>query len=72
VGSAIIGLASYFLGLIPDPLMAVKISVISGTVGCFMDSILGALLENKNIINNEHVNLLATITGAIVGILCTF
>ncbi len=72
VGSAIIGLASYFLGLIPDPFMAVKISVISGTVGCFMDSILGALLENKNIINNEHVNLLATITGAIVGILCTF
>ncbi|WP_295722641.1 TIGR00297 family protein [uncultured Methanobrevibacter sp.] len=72
VGSAIIGLASYFLGLLPNPLMALKISVISGTFGCFMDSILGALLENRNIINNEHVNLLATITGAIVGILCTF
>lgn len=72
IGSAIIGLAAYVLGVLPDPVMALKISIISGTVGCFMDSILGALLENRNILNNEHVNLLATITGAIVGILCTF
>ena len=70
IGSAIIGVASYFLGLLSDPFLALKISIISGTIGCFMDSLLGALLENKNILNNEHVNLLATITGAIVGILC--
>ena len=52
----------------PDPLAAIKISVISGTVGCFIDSILGAVLERRNYINNEHVNLLATVSGALIGI----
>ena len=48
---------------------AVVVSVISGTVGCFMDSFLGATFERANMLTNEHVNLIATITGAIVGIL---
>lgn len=69
VGAAIIGFASFLLGIMPDPLIAIKISVISGTIGCFMDSILGAVFERKDYLNNEHVNLLATVTGAIVGIL---
>ena len=29
----------------------------------------GALLENKEILNNEHVNLLATLCGAIIGVI---
>ena len=41
----------------------------SGTIGCFADSILGALFENRHLITNEHVNLMATIVGALVGIL---
>ena len=45
------------------------ISVISGTIGCFMDSFLGAVLERRDVLTNEHVNLLATVTGAIVGVL---
>lgn len=69
VGAGIIGIAAYLLGIMPSPLMAIVVSVISGTVGCFADSILGALFENRHIITNEHVNLLATIVGAIVGIL---
>jgi len=69
VGAAIIGIASYLLGIMPDPLIAILVSIISGTVGCFMDSILGAVFENRHIITNEHVNLLATIVGALVGIL---
>ncbi len=68
VGAGVIGIASFLLGVIPDPLIAIKISVISGTLGCFIDSILGAILERRNYINNEHVNLLATICGAIIGI----
>lgn len=68
VGAAIIGIAAYLLGILANPLSA-AISIVSGTVGCFMDSILGALFENQGWITNEHVNLLATITGAIVGIL---
>ncbi|MDP3624494.1 MAG: TIGR00297 family protein, partial [Methanobacteriaceae archaeon] len=46
-----------------------KISIIAGTVGCFMDSVLGAIFERRNYITNEHVNLLATLTGAFLGII---
>ena len=70
-GAGVIGLAAYFLGIITDPFLSLKIAIISGTVGCFMDSLLGAVLERRNFLNNEHVNLLATITGAIVGIIFT-
>ena len=69
VGAAIIGIAAYLLGIVPSPLSAIVVSIVSGTVGCFMDSILGALFENRGLITNEHVNLLATIVGAVVGIL---
>lgn len=69
VGAAIIGIAAYFLGIVANPFSAILVSVISGTVGCFMDSILGAVFENQGLITNEHVNLSATIVGAIVGIL---
>lgn len=68
-GALIIGLAAYFLGVIENPLSAILVSVISGTVGCFMDSFLGATFERANMLTNEHVNLIATITGAIVGII---
>lgn len=69
VGAAIIGIVAWLLGIVPSPLSAIAVSVISGFVGCFTDSILGALFENRGMITNEHVNLLATIVGAIVGIL---
>lgn len=68
VGAGVIGFASFLLGIMPDPLIAIKIAVISGTAGCFIDSILGAVLERRHYINNEHVNLLATICGALIGI----
>lgn len=69
IGAAIIGIAAYFLGIMSNPLIALVVAIISGTVGCFMDSILGALFENRKMMTNEHVNLFATIVGAIVGIL---
>lgn len=69
IGAAIIGIAAYLLGIMTNPLLALVVAIISGTVGCFMDSILGALFENRKMLTNEHVNLIATIVGAIVGIL---
>ena len=69
IGATIIGIAAYLLGIMPNPVIAIAVSIISGTVGCFMDSILGALFENRGLITNEHVNLMATIVGALVGIL---
>ena len=69
VGAAIIGISAYFLGIIGNPVSAIVVSIISGTVGCFADSILGALFENRHLLTNEHVNLIATIVGALVGII---
>jgi uncharacterized protein (TIGR00297 family) len=68
-GAGIIGFASFILGVIPDPFISIKVAIIAGTVGCFMDSILGAVFERKGFLKNEHVNLLATVTGAFVGII---
>lgn len=68
-GAAIIGIVAFLLGILSDPVSAISVSIVSGTVGCFMDSILGALFENRDMLTNEHVNLIATIVGAIVGIL---
>lgn len=68
LGAGIIGFFAYLLGICADPFVSLKIAVIAGTVGCFMDSVLGAVLERRNYLTNEHVNLLATITGAIIGI----
>ena len=68
-GAFIIGISAYFLGVINNPFSAIIVSVISGTIGCFIDSLLGATFERANILNNEHVNLIATIFGAIAGIL---
>ncbi|WP_297982107.1 TIGR00297 family protein [uncultured Methanobrevibacter sp.] len=69
VGAGVIGFAAFLLGIIGNPLTAIKISVIAGTIGCFVDSILGAVLERKGWINNEHVNLLATACGALIGVI---
>jgi uncharacterized protein (TIGR00297 family) len=68
-GAAIIGIAAYLLGIMPNLYSSIVVSVISGTVGCFMDSFLGATFERRFMLTNEHVNLIATIVGAIVGIL---
>ena len=68
LGAAVIGVAAYFLLIMPNPFHAILVAIVSGTVGCFFDSILGALFENRGWMTNEHVNLFATIVGAIVGI----
>lgn len=72
LGAGVIGICAYLLGIFPDPFVSLKISIIAGTVGCFMDSFLGAVLERRNYLTNEHVNLLATLTGAFIGIILVY
>lgn len=72
VGAGLIGFVAFLLGIIPDFYVAIKVAVIAGLVGCFMDSFLGAVLERKGYLKNEHVNLLATSFGAIVGMVLLF
>ena len=68
-GAGIIGISAYLLGIFSDPVKTLEIAVISGTIGCFVDSILGAVLERKKYLNNEQVNLIATVCGALIGII---
>ena len=69
IGAGLIGVAAYLLGIYPDLYKTMEIAIISGTLGCFIDSLLGALLESKKYLNNEHVNLIATVCGAFIGII---
>jgi uncharacterized protein (TIGR00297 family) len=67
LGAALIGLSAYMLGIYPVLVRTMEIAIIAGTFGCFVDSILGAVLESKDYLTNEHVNLIATLTGAFIG-----
>jgi uncharacterized protein (TIGR00297 family) len=67
LGAALIGLSAYILGIYPVLVRTMEIAIVAGTFGCFVDSILGALLESKDYLTNEHVNLIATLTGAFIG-----
>lgn len=67
IGAGLIGLAAYILGIYPDLVRTMEIALVAGTFGCFVDSILGAVLEIKGYLSNEHVNLLATLAGALLG-----
>ncbi len=69
IGALVIGVSAFIVNVCPDITHSIIIAVIAGMVGCFADSLLGATLERKGILNNEHVNLTATIIGALVGII---
>ena len=69
IGALIIGITAYYLNVSPYLAPSISIALIAGMVGCFADSFLGATLERSGLFNNEHVNLSATIIGALVGII---
>lgn len=69
IGALIIGITAYAINVSPNITYSILIGIIAGMVGCFADSLLGATLERSGLFNNEHVNLSATIIGALVGII---
>jgi uncharacterized protein (TIGR00297 family) len=48
-------------------LAAAGIPILAGFVGCQVDSLLGATLELRGLINKEEVNILGILAGAVVG-----
>jgi uncharacterized protein (TIGR00297 family) len=62
-GSVIISIVAFLLGVIDLPL--VVICSIAGIVGTNIDSLVGALLENRGIIGNAGTNFIATAGGGL-------
>lgn len=67
----VISLEGTCIGLIGSILIALIsgnfwIVMIAGFIGNYIDSVLGATLERKGILNNNMVNFLNTLTGALV------
>lgn len=63
LGALSIGVVS----LLEMDIFIIPIAGIAGIIGCFADSYIGALLENRGYIGNSTTNFLATATGAISG-----
>jgi uncharacterized membrane protein len=71
-GALMIALLSVSLASITDveiPLLTMLVVVtLIGWLGCQVDSILGALFENKGLMGKHTVNFLATLSGALMAI----
>ncbi len=65
-GSAIIAVFSW---LAIHDFRAFFIITLSGFAGNIADSVLGDTLQRKDLLNNHHVNFLATATGALIAFL---
>ena len=66
-GAVIICGMAFVLGV--APWYVCLIGVVTGFIGTNLDSLYGALLENKKIIGNSGTNLLATLSGGIIAML---
>ena len=66
--TAAIVIAVYYYYFDPSLITAIAI-VLAGFVGMNVDSVLGALLERKKILNNTQVNFLGSLSGMIAGII---
>ncbi|MGB9928200.1 MAG: TIGR00297 family protein [Methanosarcina sp.] len=71
LGSAVIGLLGYVLGVSDNLILSVFITTAGGFLGTNIDSLLGATFQKKGKLSNSGVNFLATFAGAIVS-LCLY
>lgn len=62
-GAIIISLLGYLFGIVP--LWGAAAACIAGIIGTNIDSLIGALIENKGHIGNAGTNLLATLAGGL-------
>uniref|UniRef100_A9A6M2 TIGR00297 family protein n=1 Tax=Methanococcus maripaludis (strain C6 / ATCC BAA-1332) TaxID=444158 RepID=A9A6M2_METM6 len=66
LGSFLIGILAYALF---NDTAIFWTATISGMIGNFADSLLGAVFERKGLMNNEHVNFMATLSGGTFAVL---
>ena len=63
LAALVIGLVAFLLG-VADPAMLL-VTVAAGLVGTNVDSVIGALFENRGLIGNSGTNLAATLAGGV-------
>jgi uncharacterized protein (TIGR00297 family) len=63
VGAVIVVVTAYLLGVIDSSLLLIGIG--AGFVGTNIDSVIGAVIENRGWIGNAGTNLLATLGGGL-------
>ncbi len=66
-GATLICLLAFFLGV--APWYVCLIGVAAGFIGTNLDSLYGAVIENKGFIGNSGTNLLATLSGGVLAML---
>jgi uncharacterized protein (TIGR00297 family) len=66
-GAFIISVIAFLLGVIPLPLVVA--GTIAGFIGTNLDSVVGAIIENRGVFGNAGTNLVATAGGGISGLL---
>jgi len=63
-GSLLIAGLGFLFGIAPWPVCLA--AAVAGVIGTNIDSLLGALLENRGVFGNSGTNLLATLSGGLV------
>jgi len=63
LAALVIGLVAFLLG-VADPAMLI-VTVAAGLVGTNVDSVIGAVFENRGMIGNSGTNLTATLAGGV-------
>jgi len=67
IAALVIGIAGYLL--IENSVRVILVALIAGVLGNLIDSIVGAVLENKKKCGNSTTNFIATASGAVIGML---
>ncbi len=68
-GALIIGISYSLLNFHTFTLYPILIVTVLGFIGCQIDSVLGALFENKNKMSKGQVNAISTMVAVIIGFL---
>jgi len=66
IGCSLIATTTLFLD---NNFKIILIIIVSGFVGNISDSILGATLQQRGILNNHSVNFIATLIGSIISLI---
>jgi uncharacterized protein (TIGR00297 family) len=70
IGAVIVSLSAYLMGVITLPVAG--FCILAGFVGTNIDSVVGAILENRGYIGNAGTNLIATAGGGMTAMILAY